>query len=131
MAHPNEELLRRGYDAFNKGDLDFLRNEVFSEDVIARVPGRSQIAGEYKGIDQVFGLFGKLAELSGGTFKADPHDILANDEHGVALSLTTAEREGKKLDQQRTMEVYHFRGGKIFEFWPMVEDDYENDEFWS
>ena len=131
MAHPNEEKLRRGYDAFNKGDLDFLRNEVFTEDVVAHVPGRSQIAGEYKGIDQVFGLFGRLAELSEGTFRAEPHDILANDEHGVALSLTSAERQGKRLDQQRTTEIYHFRNGKVFELWPLVEDDYENDEFWS
>ena len=25
MAHPNEELARRGYDAFSNGDIDALR----------------------------------------------------------------------------------------------------------
>lgn len=28
MAHPNVDLLRKGYDAFTNGDLDTIRNEV-------------------------------------------------------------------------------------------------------
>ena len=31
MAHPNEELVRRGYDAFSRGDVDALR-QVFAGD---------------------------------------------------------------------------------------------------
>jgi uncharacterized protein len=33
MVHPNEELVRRGFDAFSKGDVDTLR-ELFDTDAV-------------------------------------------------------------------------------------------------
>ncbi len=131
MAHPNEELLRKAYDAFNKGDLDFLRNEAFTDDIVAHIPGQSPVSGEFRGVDEVFRVFGQLAELSEGTFRLEVHDVLANDEHGAVLSLSSAQRGGKRLDQQKTAELYHFRNGKISEIWPWSESERENDEFWS
>ena len=44
MAHPNEELVRKGYDAFAKGDMDTLR-ELFDPEIVWHFPGRSQLAG--------------------------------------------------------------------------------------
>src|SRR5436190_13654758 len=96
MAHPNADLLNKGYDAFDKGDLDTLRG-LFTDDVTFHVVGRSPLAGEYRGIDQVFGFFGKLVELSGGTFRIERHAVLADDEHASVLSTSTAERNGKTL----------------------------------
>jgi ketosteroid isomerase-like protein len=32
MGHPNEDLIRQGYDAFSRGDMDTLR-ELFHPDV--------------------------------------------------------------------------------------------------
>ena len=40
MAHPNVDLLNKGYDAFDKGDLDTVR-ALFAEDIVFHVPGRS------------------------------------------------------------------------------------------
>src|SRR3954454_24265968 len=68
MAHPNADLLNKGYDAFDKGDMDTIRG-LFADDIVFHVPGNSQVSGEYRGTDGVFGFFGKLVELSGGTFK--------------------------------------------------------------
>lgn len=128
--HPNEELLQRAYDAFNRGDLDALRGLV-AEDIQVHVPGKSQIAGDYAGVDDFFGLFGKLAELSGGTFKVTPHAILADDDHGAVLSVDNASREGRDLKDHKTFQVFHLRDGKITEFWPLSTDDYVTDEFWG
>lgn len=61
MPHPNAELLRKGYDAFSRGDLDTIRNEVFSADIVLHVAGRNLLSGEYRGVDAVFGFFGKLS----------------------------------------------------------------------
>jgi hypothetical protein len=69
MAHPNEELARRGYEAFNNADVETLR-EVFADTTIFHEPGRSPISGDYEGLDQVLGFFGTLIELSGGAFRA-------------------------------------------------------------
>jgi ketosteroid isomerase-like protein len=68
MAHPNEELLRRGYDAFSKGDVETLR-QVFAQDAVFHEPGRNPVSGDYHGIDQMLAFFGTLAERSGGTFR--------------------------------------------------------------
>ena len=73
MAHPNEELVRRGYEAFNNADVDTLR-ELFADTTIFHEPGRSPISGDYQGLDQVLGFFGTLAERSGGTFRATLHN---------------------------------------------------------
>jgi ketosteroid isomerase-like protein len=39
MAHPNEELARRGYDAFSNSDIDALR-PVVADNTIFHEPGR-------------------------------------------------------------------------------------------
>src|SRR3989442_3676983 len=95
MAHPNEELIRAGLKAFGSGDVESMR-QFFAPDVIWHVPGRSQFSGDYKGQDEVLGLFARLFEFTGGTFRLDVHHVMANDEHGVGLSTPTAERGGKR-----------------------------------
>src|SRR5207249_7254893 len=115
MGHPNEERLRAGYDAFGRGDIEALRNEYFTEDAIWHSPGNNLLAGDYTGLDEIMGSFMKTFELTGGTFKLEIHDVLANDVHGVVLGRSTAQREGKKpLDH---VHVVHFRDGKLSESW--------------
>jgi ketosteroid isomerase-like protein len=43
MGHPDEDLIRWGYDAFGRGDLDILR-DLFQPDTVWHAPGRSQLA---------------------------------------------------------------------------------------
>jgi ketosteroid isomerase-like protein len=129
MADPNEELLRRGYEAFAAGDMATL-NELLSDDIVWHVPGKSPIAGDYKGKDQVFGFFGKIVEMTGGNFKNEIHDLLANDEHGIVLVTTTADRGAKHLDD-RQVHVFHLKDGRATEFWNHSGDQYALDEFWS
>jgi ketosteroid isomerase-like protein len=129
MAHPNEDLIRQGYEAFGKGDLQKL-GELFTPDVIWHAPGRNPISGDYKGQEEVFGVFGKIAELTGGTFKLDIHDVLANDTHGVALVTATGQRGGKSLSDNQ-VNVFHIEDGKVAEFWAHPGDQYAIDEWWS
>ena len=129
MAHPNVDLLNRGYDAFEKGDLDTLR-ELFTGDIVFHVPGRNQLAGDYRGQDEVFGMFGRLVELSGGTFKIERHHVLADDSHGSVLSTVTAQRDGKSLSV-KSVDVFHFSGDKVSEIWTLVNDQYADDEFFG
>jgi ketosteroid isomerase-like protein len=127
--HPNVELLRSGYNAYSTGDMDVL-TRLFADEILWHVAGRSPISGDYKGRDQVFGFFGKLMELSDGTAKIDVHDILANDEHGVALVTGTATRGGRSFEGQ-DVHTFHIRNGQVVEFWDGPLDQYEADEFWS
>jgi ketosteroid isomerase-like protein len=127
--HPNVALLRKGYEAFARGDIAAI-TDLFAEDMVWHVPGNNLISGEHKGRDAVFAVFAKTMELTGGTFKIDLHDIVANDEHTVSLSRASASRQGKQLDL-RGADVYHIRNGKVTEWWSFVEDQRLDDEFWS
>jgi ketosteroid isomerase-like protein len=127
--HPNVELLRKGYGAYSSGDVNVL-NELFADDIVWHIAGKSQISGDYKGRDQVFGFFGKLMELSGGTSKLEVHDLLANDGHGVAIVTGSATRDGKSFTGQ-DVHVFHIRNGQVVEFWDSPVDQYAADEFWS
>ena len=130
MAHPNEQRLRDGFEAFSKGDLDTLRNEFLAPDIVWHSPGRNQLSGDYEGIDQVMGLFGQLVVLTGGTFRQELHDVLANDEHGATLATATAEREGKTFRDNGVL-VFNLKDGKVTEAWLHPGDQYAADEFFS
>jgi ketosteroid isomerase-like protein len=129
MAHPNEDLIRKGYQAFGAQDMATL-NELFADDIVWHAPGRNQLAGTFRGRDEVFGTFQKVGELSGGTFKLDLHAVFADDEHAVVLARATGEREGRKLDDN-TVQVFHIKDGKVTEQWLHPGDAYASDEFWG
>jgi ketosteroid isomerase-like protein len=129
MAHPNEESLRRGYDAFGRGDVEAVL-ALFTDDIRLHIPGRNPVSGEYQGKDQVVGFFTKLMELTDGTFSLDVHDVLANDEHAVGLVTLRGERGGRTLDVNDA-QVWHVKDGKFSEFWSQLFDLYAADEFWS
>jgi ketosteroid isomerase-like protein len=130
VAHPNEVSVREGLAAFSRGDMDALRSRYFTEDIRWHVGGRSPLAGDYEGVAQILGLFGRVFELSGGTYRAETHDVLANDEQAVVLYTSRAERAGKQLEDNDVM-VIHIRDGKWTETWGYSADVYAWDEFWS
>lgn len=129
MAHPNEDLLRKGYEAFAQSDLGTVK-EIFADDIVFHVPGRGLISGEYRGRDAVFGFFAKGQELSAGALRIELHDVAATDEHAITLQINRAERGGKTLEA-RIVAVYHLRDGKATEARFFTDSQYENDEFWS
>jgi uncharacterized protein len=129
MGHPNEELIRKMYGAAGAGDIPTFQ-QLFSPDVVWQEPGKSPVSGDFKGIQELLGLFGKTVELSGGTFKLDLHDLLVNDEHAVGLNTASAQRQGKTWADNE-VNVFHIKDVKITEFWNHPGDLYAKDEFWS
>lgn len=57
-ATENAEIIRRGYEAFNKADLPTL-TELFDEGASWHTPGRGVLAGEREGREAVFAQFGR------------------------------------------------------------------------
>jgi ketosteroid isomerase-like protein len=127
--HPNLDLMRRGYAAYTSGDLETI-SQLLADDVIWHVSGRSPLSGDYTGKEQVFGFFGTLQELSGGTSRVEVHDLLADDDHGVAIVTQSANRDGRSYEG-RVTHVLHLRDGKVTEFWDAYIDQYTSDEFWA
>jgi ketosteroid isomerase-like protein len=129
MAHPNEDLVRKGFEAFSQGDMGAL-DGLFADDIVWHAPGRNQLSGDHRGKEAVFANFQKLFELTGGTFRVEIHDVLANDEHAVVLAHASAQRDGKTLDDNG-VQIFHIRDGKVTEQWLHPWDVYAGDEFFS
>jgi uncharacterized protein len=127
--HPNVEQARRGYEAFAKGDLATL-TELIADDAVWHVQGTGPLDGDYRGRDQIFGFFGRLAEETGGTFRLDVHDILANDEHTAVLATLSATRGSKSINEP-VVNVSHNRDGKITEFWASTTNPQATLDFWA
>ena len=127
--HPNAALVRKGYEAFAERDMATLR-DIFSQEIVWRQSGTSPVSGEHRGRDAALAFLGRLVELSGATIQVELHDLLGNDEHMVALSRETGNRQGKELNVL-TAQVYHVRDGKITEAWSVMQDQRHYDDFWS
>ena len=130
MAHPHEELVRQGYKAFGEGDMDTLRS-LFAEDAVHVATGKSPIAGEYKGVDDILGYYGKLFELSDGTFTADLQKVsVEGDDTVVATHRDRGQRAGKTLDQDEEL-TFTIADGKFTRLVENHSDQAAYDEFWS
>lgn len=129
MAHPNEELLRTLYDAFSRQDLE-TAGTLLADDVTFHQPGRNPLSGDYEGVQAVLNLLRTLGERSGGTFRAEVHDVLASDEHAVGMLRVTGKREGRDLNVP-VVHVFHVRDGKLAELWIHPLDQHAIDAFWA
>ncbi len=130
-AQSNGELMRKGYDAFSRGDMDMLRNELFAPDIVWHQGGRNQTAGDYHGADAVIGLFGKLFQLTDGTFRVTVDDLLTSDERVVVLARVDAQRAGKTVKNGDYVHVGRFNNDKLAEAWIVNADPYEIDDFFA
>ena len=127
--HPNLERIRAGYAAFSSGDFNTL-NDLFDENAVWHVSGRSHLAGDYRGRDEIYAFFGRIFEVTGGTFALELHAVLADDEHGVALVTSSGSREGRSARTQEA-HVFHLRDGRVTEFWNASTDQYAGDELFG
>lgn len=130
QAEKNADVIRRGYSAFNAGDMKTL-TELFDENAVWHTPGKSPIAGDYNGIDAVFAQFGRYGGDTNGTFKADLKHVLASEDgRAVGIHHNTAERNGKKLDVWCCLS-FELKDGKVTSGREYFYELYNWDDFWS
>jgi ketosteroid isomerase-like protein len=126
----NFDLVRRGYAAFSAGDAEMLI-EVFAPDIVHAVPGSSAIAGDHKGTQDVLALYGRLAELSGGSVRVELEDVLSDGGNQViAIHRTTAERNGRTMSEREAL-LFTIVDGKVAEIQDFFTDIENVDSFWS
>lgn len=129
--HPNAALVRRAMQAMNERDMSKAQQEMavvdafMADDIVWHEIGRAE---PRRGKDEL------RAALMGGagdwTITYEVHDVIANDEHAIALGTATAVRGDKTL-QYRTAEVFHIRDGKATERWAFSDDTAAIIEFFA
>src|SRR5579859_7724018 len=113
--HPNAVMARQMTDALRRGDIQALEG-FMAEDVVWHEIGRSE---PRRGKAEL-----RAAASDGNVdyeIHAELHDVVANDDHTIALIDATATRGGRTL-RYRTAEIFHIRDGKIVERWAFSDD---------
>ncbi|MGH2573308.1 MAG: nuclear transport factor 2 family protein [Actinomycetota bacterium] len=128
--HPNVQLVRQGFDAFAKGDTDWMRKHL-SDDVVWHAPGNNILSGDHRGKDQVLAFFARIFEVTGGTFTQDIHDVVGNDDHVVALVTGRAQRPDGRTYEGRSVITFHIKEDQATESWAFNEDQAAQDAFLS
>ncbi|MEX0666434.1 MAG: nuclear transport factor 2 family protein [Acidimicrobiia bacterium] len=130
MANANEDLVRDGYAAFSAGDMEKL-GSLYTDDFVHSVGGNNQLTGDYKGVPAAMGFYGQLFEQSGGTFSVDLKSVKADSDNGVvSVHRSKAERDGKKLDADTTLN-FTVKDGKIARIDEAPSDQAAEDDFWG
>ena len=118
--HPNGTLLRRLLEAFSARDVQAME-AAFRDDVTWHAPGTNRFSGQFLGRAAAMQRLAQMRE-AGISTNFDVHDVVANDEHAVALvHLHLEVADGRRYDQPQ-VQVAHVREGRIAEFWTMNQD---------
>jgi uncharacterized protein len=128
-AEANKALILSGYEAFSRGDIQNVF-ALLAEDILWHVPGRGPLSGNYRGHAEVLGFFQHFMALSGGTFRIEIDNILAQDDQVVVLCTQSAQRGGHGWSS-RQVEVWTVKDGRAAVFWQYQGDQQAEDEFWS
>lgn len=128
MALANVGIVQKMYQYFAAGDFDALRNEIFTPDVTWDLPGRSVIAGEKRGVDEVLAF---LRVIGRSGLQVEPLEMHAITEdrvietHRVFGQTAGARRDGY------TATVYTLRDGRIAKVNDYLHDQHEADHYFN
>jgi len=124
--HPNAAVVRKMGEAMMSDDPQ-VSAAFLADDVEWHEIGRAEpIRGKAALADRFMGSVPPDWKITG----LEIHDIIANDDHTVALGTATATRGGKTLTY-RTAEIYHIRDGKVTARWSFSDDTAAINEFFG
>jgi uncharacterized protein len=127
VATPTE--LEKFYRALVTGDLAAAQG-ICAEDVVLHVPGRSQIAGSYRGPEGVVSYFRSLGELSDGTATTTIDNLAVAPNKAVVTQKVTAIRSTKELKDQQNV-LLRIEAGRVVEGFVYPFDLRVHDAFWG
>ncbi|WKX71217.1 nuclear transport factor 2 family protein [Streptomyces sp. XD-27] len=128
--HPDSALVRRGYDAFTRGDMDTLAM-MMTSDCVHHVPGKGPVSGHHKGRDACIALYRRMHEETGGTIRVDLETVTADGRgHVISVHKFYADRKDRGMEMREAL-FFTIVGGKISDIDECWEDIDVEDAFWS
>ena len=126
--HPIAVDTRRGWDAWNSGNLDVIR-QYFPDDIVLHFAGNNAMSGSYRGRDAVMDALCRASQGWGP--HAELEARLASDNHIIAFFHAISERDDKTFDVVLAEAMKVNAEGKVTEIWFLANDQREYDHFWS
>ncbi len=120
MSHPNVALIEGAYDAFARGDIAAI-TAIWTDDFAWHVAGDHPLAGDHEGKDAGAKFLVGVMEMTGGTFRVELQNALADDSNGYSLHKGTATKDGEQLESWEVLG-YSLRDGKVAEIWSFPFD---------
>lgn len=97
--------------------------------MVCRIGGSHPLSGEKNGIGGLLAYVQALTEMAGGSLRLEPHEVMATDEHIVALVRLSAISEQRPL-RWNAAAIYHVRDGKISQVETISPDQLAIDEIY-
>jgi hypothetical protein len=109
------EMARKALADGNRGEVN---PEGFAPDAVMR----GSLVPEVRGRDAVVAALKKAPSIF-EEFRQEPHAILADNDHVVALINLTVKSRGKTVRGQQVLVVHSNDQGQITEMWGMIEPE--------
>ena len=125
----NIEVMRRGYAAFAKGDVETLKT-LFAANANWNQTETGVLPGNYRGAGAILEYFGQLAHESQGSLRVEPQTMAASGDHVFVLERVTGARKGKTLDTTDVL-VFKLNNGVVTEVTNFPSNHRADVQFWS
>ena len=112
--HPMAAKYREGTKAMEEGRPEEAADMMADDIVWWQIGSAEPLRGKQA-------LMESMGQMGDWDIKVDLHDVIANDEHIIALVNATATKDGKTLTY-KTAEIHHHKDGKITERWAFSDD---------
>ena len=109
------EMARKAIEGTSRGEVN---PEGFAREAVMR----GSLMGEIKGRDGVVAALKKIPTMF-EEFRQQPHAILADNDHVVALINLKVKSGGKTVEAQQVMVVHTNDQGQVTELWAMIEPE--------
>jgi uncharacterized protein len=125
----NIAVVRRGYEAFAKGDVETLKT-LFAPNATWRATATGVLRGDYRGAQAILEFFGQIAHETSGTARVEPQTMAASGDHVFVSQRVTGKRKGETQDTQSVL-VFKLDKGVVNEVTEFQFDYPAVARFWS
>jgi uncharacterized protein len=125
----NTETLGQAMAAVSRGDVERFGEILLADDVVWHWPGRSSMAGDYRGRAAALGLIQGFHRLTGGRLQVEPVDILEGRDYLMSFTHVTAQQDGRTLDVMMADAMRFGADGRVEEYWTLSNDQAAVDAF--
>lgn len=125
------DRLHEAQNEFYAGGSGAALEQLLAPNITWTVPGDNRIAGNYRGLEEVFDYFRRRRDLADHTFQMKRRDVLVGDGDRVA-ALTDGFATIRGVDHRwSTVGLYDIVGRQIAACWLLPLDPRAFDAIWS